>query len=96
MPSQAITDTQSYPTSGGCTHTSSSYPTCLTDSQLQQEAARLISARGLPTGTGADAPIYFVVLPSDVNECFGSSSTCATNYFCAYHSSFADGGNWDR
>ena len=49
---------------------------------------------GLPTGIGANAPIYFIVTPTDVNVCFpnGTSQTpCADNVFCAYHSSFQDG-----
>jgi PKD repeat protein len=97
--SQAIVDTQPYPAQDttNCTDTSSSYPTCVTDAQLQAEVQRLISADGLPTdgSTGAselaqNAPIYFVVLPTDVNVCY-SGGTCADNYFCAYHSSFTNG-----
>ena len=43
----------------------------------------------------ATAPIYFVVLPSDVDICatWGSTPSCADssgNGFCAYHSSFND------
>jgi PKD repeat protein len=89
--SQAIIDTQPYPTSGNCTQTSGSYPTCMTDGQLQSEVQRLITANGLPTGTGSNAPIYFVVTPADVNVCFSDGTTCANNYFCAYHSSFNNG-----
>ncbi len=98
-PSQAIADTQPYPATGNCTHTSTQHPTCLTDAQLQAEITRLIGAEGLPTDGPAgaselngNAPIYLVVLPSDVNECTGGSN-CAANNFCAYHSVLNAGGN---
>jgi PKD repeat protein len=96
--SQVIVDTQAYPAkdAANCDNT---LPTCVTDTQLQQEAARLVSADGLPTDgpvssseLASNAPIYFFVLPTDVNVCF-NSSTCADNVFCAYHSSFTDGGD---
>lgn len=99
---QAIVDTQPYPAqdTSNCPDTSSSYPTCLTDAQLQAEVQRLISAEGLPTdgSTGAselaqNAPIYFVVLPADVNVCL-PGDVCGDNYFCAYHSPFVDGSNY--
>jgi PKD repeat protein len=96
---QAIEDTQPYPTTGNCARTSVQHPTCLTDGQLRAEITRLIGADGLPTDgpTSAleldqDAPVYFVVLPADVNECT-SSSVCADNNFCAYHSVFNTGGS---
>lgn len=90
---QAIVDTQSYPTTAsGCT-TTSSYPHCLTDAQLRTEMARLISTRSLPTGIGANAPIYFLITPADTNVC-GSGLGCAGDGdFCAYHSDFTDGPN---
>lgn len=94
---QAIVDTQPYPTSNNCSSTSASYPTCLTDAQLRSEIARLIAVNGLPTAGASsaseldqNAPIYFVVLPGDVNEC-SSTADCADNKFCAYHSVFTDG-----
>jgi PKD repeat protein len=37
-----------------------------------------------------------VITPPKVNSCFDNSTTnpvCADNYFCAYHSSYADGGS---
>jgi PKD repeat protein len=99
--SQVVQDTDPYPArdSGNCA--SSPYTMCLTDGQLQTEISAQIAAAGLPTDgpTSADelsdgAPIYFVVLPSDVDVCFADGSgTCASNDFCAYHSSFADGTN---
>jgi PKD repeat protein len=95
---QVIVDTHAYPAkdAANCDKTLS---TCVTDTQLQQEAARLISADALPTDgpissseLASNAPIYFFVLPADVNVCF-DSLTCADNVFCAYHSAFTDGGS---
>jgi PKD repeat protein len=93
---QVINDTQPYPAldSVNCPDVAPSYPTCITDAQLQAEITRLGGADGLPTGTGANAPIYFVVTPANVNVCVSSGTTpvpCADNFFCAYHSSFRDG-----
>ncbi len=99
--SQAILDTQAYPTTGRCTVTTGAVPTCLNDGQIQAEINRLISVNGLPTDGSnssqlpANAPQYYVVLPPDVNECnpaFGTNQ-CGTNVFCAYHSVYADGSN---
>jgi PKD repeat protein len=89
---QAINDTQAYPTQDAvnCPRTSLTFPTCVTDAQMQAEVARLIAADGLPTGIGANAPIYFVVTPTNVNVC-STSTQCADNTFCAYHSEFTDG-----
>lgn len=90
---QAINDTHPYPTQDAvnCTRTDATFfPTCVTDAQMQSEVARLITADGLPTGIGANAPIYFVVTPTDVNVC-QDSTHCADNVFCAYHSEFTDG-----
>ena len=85
----AIIDTQPYPTAGQCTEASYTGETaCLYDSQIQAEVARLKTADGLPTGLTGHAPIYFVVTPPTVNSCFSNNSTCADNYYCAYHSSF--------
>jgi PKD repeat protein len=87
----AIVDKQAYPTSGQCTENAGYTETaCLYDSQLQAEVARLVAADHLPTGTSGTAPIYEVVTPPTVNSCFSDNSTCADNYFCAYHSNFTD------
>ena len=92
---QAITDTNAYP-HNGCSTTSATYATCLTDTQLQSEIQREITALHLPTDGAASseslpatAPIYFVVLPTDVNVCasWGCANSSSTG-FCAYHSSF--------
>lgn len=93
--SQVIVDTDPYPAidTANCPRTDPTfYPECLTDAQLQSEVARLIAARGLPAGTGPDAPIYFVVTPSNVNVCLDGTD-CADNTFCSYHSDFSDDGN---
>jgi PKD repeat protein len=88
---QAINDTHAYPTTGQCTEGSYSGETaCLYDAQLQAEVQRLITADSLPDGTTGQAPLYFVVTPPTVNTCFSDNSTCADNYYCAYHSSFTD------
>jgi chitodextrinase len=86
--SQVILDFNPYPAlAGGCpSHIDPTfYPTCLTDGQLQAELQGLISARGLPSGIGPGAPIYFIVTPRDVNVC-SDAANCADNTFCAYHS----------
>jgi hypothetical protein len=87
---QAINDPQPFPVrQSGCS-IAATYPNCVTDGQLQSEISRLIAADGLPTGTGAGAPIYFVVTPGNTNICSGTS--CASNTFCAFHSFFSDAG----
>ncbi|MDQ6778812.1 MAG: PKD domain-containing protein [Actinomycetota bacterium] len=90
---QAIVDTQPYPTldSAHCS-TAAGYPNCITDAQLRAEVTRVIGS-SLPTGTGPNAPIYFVITPQNVNICNGGTSDCASNMFCAYHSYFTDGAN---
>src|SRR5579884_539227 len=100
--SQVITDTQPYPArdSANCPDTSSGFPTCVTDAQLEAELNREVRASLLPDDGPAGAatlpaaaPVYFIVLPTDVNVCYGSGSqaSCADNDICAYHSSFTDG-----
>jgi PKD repeat protein len=99
---QAITDPQGFPSpaaSSSCPTTDSSgqitgIATCVTDDQVTAELSRLIAAGGLPTGDGEHAPVYFVVLPPNVNECYTDTSStpaatyCADSDFCAYHSYF--------
>lgn len=89
--SQTVPDTDSFPVNG-CSDTTATFPRCLTDGQLQAELTQIIGARGLPTGIGPNAPIYFIVTPDDVNVCMDASlpPMCADgtlpNAFCAYHS----------
>jgi PKD repeat protein len=94
---QAIVDTQPYPAPDSSCGSES---TCLSDAQLQAELQRLIAADNLPTDgpigaaePNANAPIYFVVTPSNVDICTSDGSGCASNTFCAYHSWLTDGGN---
>jgi PKD repeat protein len=97
--SQALVDTQAYPTTGNCTTTNVAYPTCLTDAQVQAEVARFVTANGLPndgsTSTSeltSSAADYYLVLPTDVNVCL-TSTGCANNAFCAWHGSFTSSGS---
>ncbi|MGH2881364.1 MAG: PKD domain-containing protein, partial [Solirubrobacteraceae bacterium] len=98
---QVVQDTDPYPARDLSNCAGSPYTTCLTDGQLQSEISSEIAAAHLPSDGPSSAselpdaaPIYFVVLPSDVDVCFSDGSgSCASNYFCAYHSSYADGGD---
>jgi PKD repeat protein len=97
--SQALVDTQPYPTAGDCTFTNVAYPTCLTNAQVQAEVARFVAANGLPTAgstsnseLNSSAADYYLVLPTDVNVCL-TSTGCAHNSFCAWHSAFTSSGN---
>lgn len=102
-PSQVVTDTGSYP-ANGCPYTSRTYSHCFTDTQLEAELQRELAAAGLPADGAANAgslpanaPVYFVVLPTDVNVCYaGGGHYCADNALCAFHSSFVDSANNDN
>ena len=66
---------------------------CLTDTQLEAELERVVSAHHLPRG--AD-DIYFIVLPDGFGSCIDSSSqACAlgggSDGYCGYHSETQDG-----
>jgi hypothetical protein len=103
---QAIVDTHAYPTrdTTNCPRVSTAYPTCITDAQLQAELQRLITADRLRTAGGlsgelyANAPVYFVVFPADVNVCttllaqggMAQQVACIDNALCGYHGSFLD------
>jgi hypothetical protein len=73
--SQAISDTHAYPSRDrvNCPDVAATYPTCLTDTQLQTELKRLI-ATGLAQGTATNAPLYFIVTPGTVNICANAST----------------------
>ncbi len=105
---QAITDSGGYPSasasaSSGCPYVNGSYHHCLTETQIQAELQRELQAAGLPgDGTSmasapANAPVYFVLLPSDVDTCFSSGPpVCAaggSGAFCSYHDYFSDSAN---
>jgi hypothetical protein len=93
---QVIVDTQPYPArdTTSCTDVSAYYPRCISDAQIRAELQRLIKAKGLPTAgrmsateLPANAPIYFVVLPADVEVCTLLGVSCD---LIAYHDSFVD------
>jgi PKD domain len=86
---QVLLDTQPYPPHrpSQCPDVSATYPTCISDEQMQSELQRLITAEHLPTAgsfngvsarrsaparLSASAPIYFVILPADVAFCYGT------------------------
>jgi hypothetical protein len=104
---QVIVDTQPYPHEDpvGCPDVSVTYPTCISDRQIQSELQRLIAAEQLPTAgpiktatrpagsvparLSANAAIYFVVLPADVSVCFVGLE-CSDKDMSGYHESFTD------
>ncbi|GAC1491339.1 MAG: hypothetical protein NVS1B9_12750 [Solirubrobacteraceae bacterium] len=65
---------------------------CITDAQMQQQLAAVITANSLPPG-GLGA-IYAIFTPAGVNSCSGPNTDpaigtdCSTNVFCAYHSDY--------
>jgi hypothetical protein len=80
----SIVDTDAYP-SLGCVSTGP----CINDSQLQTELAKVIAAKGLPTGMGTE---YFMYFPSGVTTCTSVASyECSGTIYCAYHSSMGSG-----
>jgi hypothetical protein len=94
---QVINDVNRFPAQDYSTcsssDVSSSYPSCLSDSQIQDELAGLIRDQGLPSGIGPGAPIYFVLTPPDVNVCV-SGIGCASNTLCGYHGYFSAGSGY--
>lgn len=93
---QVIDDGEAYPSVDTSTCTSSEqsgFAHCITDNQIHAEVTRLINADHLPTGTGSNAPIYFVVTPENVNVCINGGQGCASDTFCAYHSSYTGPGS---
>ena len=101
-----IVDRQTYPPRDptGCPDVASAYPTCISDIQVQSELQRLIAAKRLPTAgplapayAGGElaraAPVYFVVVPADVNLCQIGGTVCLDKNMCGYHHAFSDHGN---
>jgi hypothetical protein len=85
--------------SGGSTVATDPYPSlgcvsttggpCINDSQLQTEIAKVVAAKGWPTGLGTE---YFVYFPSGVTTCTSVASVeCSGTVYCAYHSSYGSG-----
>jgi hypothetical protein len=80
-------DTDKYP-SLGCASTTIGGP-CINDSQLQTELAKVVAAKGWPTGLGTE---YFVYFPPGVTTCTNIASVeCSGTIYCAYHSSVGSG-----
>jgi hypothetical protein len=92
---------------GNCPEVSSLYPTCISDGQIESELQRLITADHLPSAgsanaafpagsaparLSANAPIYFVILPTDVEVCNPLGSLCTGDQNCGYHWDFVDAG----
>ena len=88
-----------------CPEVSGFYPTCIADDQIQAELQRLVTADRLPTAGSASAafpagsaparlaahaPIYLVVLPSDVEVCGSLGGRCTGDQVGAYHGNFVD------
>ncbi|HET7048067.1 MAG TPA: PKD domain-containing protein [Solirubrobacteraceae bacterium] len=93
---QVVFDPRPYPARdvAHCRDLVASYLTCITDGQLQAELKRLIEANGLPTAgslseLSTNAPVYFVILPTDVNICVDGGLICADDSMCAYHNDFS-------
>jgi hypothetical protein len=92
---QAVTDTNPYPTAQGSCPLATGMTACVTDASLQAEISNLIDSGKLPTPTAPGSgttPIFFMVTPVDVNVCI-SGNQCASNNFCAYHDFYTHSGN---
>lgn len=81
---QVIQDGDPFPVSGDCSSGAPGATGCLTDTQIESELSRLITAQHRPTGVGGAAPVYFVVLPSNFDECV-YGAYCASKAYCGYH-----------
>lgn len=90
---QAVIDTDPYPTSQSGCKLATGMTACVSDASLQAEIGKLIDAGTLPNpgapGSGT-TPIYFMITPVDVNVCLASGQ-CSSNNFCAYHDFFTHG-----
>ena len=91
---QAYADADPYPTPQGGCNVAAGMTACVTDASIQAEIAHLIDTGQVanpawPVGASppADAPIFLVVTPVDVNVCT-SGGSCVNNSFCAYHDFF--------
>jgi hypothetical protein len=91
----SVLDTDPLP-GNGCTEPAQTGPgwsDCLTDSQLEDELAHVLSVERLPPGGDN---IYLIVTPSGFGSCSDSSSSaCALggprSGYCGYHSSMPSG-----
>jgi len=83
--SDSTDDADPYPSSGGCASPGGA-PTCLTDGQVQAEINAVAPANERGLGN-----LWFVLLPSNVDECITAGS-CGTNSFAGYHESMTGSG----
>ncbi len=60
-------------------------PSTVTDANLQSEVHKVISGGSLPYDANG---LYFVITPSNVKVCSGSSCSCTQ--FCGYHTNYND------
>ena len=86
---QALTDADAYPAPepAGCP-AATGYAYCVTGGQIQTEIQNLVASRGLPSGLGANAPVYVVITPSNVDVCVNAQACTNPQSpapFCAYH-----------
>jgi IPT/TIG domain len=73
----------------GCTDSFTSV--CLTDSQLQTEIQRVAK---LQSWVANPTTMFFIFTADDIGSCIDStSSVCAFEYYCAYHSNLGTGNN---
>ncbi|HLX78142.1 MAG TPA: InlB B-repeat-containing protein [Acidimicrobiales bacterium] len=100
----AVSDSDAYPTSGGCTADTgevysdgTGYSACLTDAQIGTELVHVLTTDSLPSDLNH---IYLVFLPKAVESCFGTlnntnggqcSISAQGGAFCGYHSSASFG-----
>ncbi len=81
------TDKNPYPPSG-CTNGFTG-TNCITDAQLQNELANVMSIKGW---TGGLNKIFLVFTGQGEGSCFDSTSTaCSYTYYCAYHTAMGSG-----
>jgi hypothetical protein len=92
---QAVTDTNPYPTQQSGCSLATGMTACVTDAAIQAEISKLIDAGTLPRPSqpGSETtPIFFMVTPVNVNVCLGGGQ-CASNNFCAYHDYYTHNGS---
>jgi PKD domain len=95
---QVIVDRHPYPPRDTqCPEVAAAYPTCISDDELQPELQRLITADHLPNAgrafapeLSANAPIYLIIVPGDVNVCYFFDTRCFSTNSCSTHTYFVD------
>jgi hypothetical protein len=95
---QVIVDRHPYPPRDPtlCPDVSKTSPTCISDQQIQSEVQRLVTTEQLPTAGRREfrayVPIYFVILPADVEFCHVLGTQCSAKNVAGYHAAFTLGG----